>query len=421
MTPAFFVCSKHTDEDDIPVPGVTQHTDMSPGRAAANVALLGLAQALGTCAPIVVTLLGGIVGTRLAPEGWSTLPMSVMIVTLATGAIPASMLMRRIGRRAGFTGGALLGAVGSLVVALALYRESFGLLCTGTMLMGINGSFAMQYRFAAAESVALHNVSRAISGVLLGTVLAAWAGPELAATARLLVPEVEYAGSFYVLAAFLLVNAVLVACIREPEPRQLVEGGEERPLFQVLKQPALVIAVMSAAVGYGVMNLVMTATPISMHVMHGHSIDDTAMVIQSHVLAMYLPSLGSGLLIGWLGIPAVMAMGVLLLGATVVAGLSGHEIHSYWLALVSLGVGWNLLFVSGTTLLTRQYRASERFKIQASNDVTVFGASALGSLLAGRIVFLMGWETLMFTCLPLLAVMGLAIIKLARLPRTATT
>jgi predicted MFS family arabinose efflux permease len=404
----------------IPVAGISQHTDMSPRRAAGNVALLGLAQALSTCAPIVVTLLGGIVGTRLAPEGWSTLPMSVMIITLATGAIPASMLMRRIGRRAGFAGGGLLGAIGALVVALALYRESFGLLCTGTMLMGINGSFAMQYRFAAAESVALHNVSRAISGVLLGTVLAAWAGPELAARARLLVPDVEYAGSFFILAAFLLASAALVACIREPRPRELAEEGEERPLSQVFKQPTLIIAVMSAAVGYGVMNLVMTATPISMHVMHGHSIDDTAMVIQSHVLAMYLPSLGSGLLIGWLGIPAVMAMGVLLLGATVIAGLSGHEIHSYWLALVSLGVGWNLLFVSGTTLLTQQYRASERFKVQAANDVTVFGASALGSLLAGRIVFLMGWETLMYTCLPLLAVMSLAIIKLARLPKTAT-
>jgi predicted MFS family arabinose efflux permease len=393
------------------VAGIAHQTDMSPRRAAGNVALLGLAQALSTCAPIVVTLLGGIVGTRLAPEGWSTLPMSVMIITLASGSIPASMLMRRIGRRAGFVGGGLLGAIGALVVAMALYQESFVLLCTGTMLMGVNGSFAMQYRFAAAESVALHNVSRAISGVLLGTVLAAWAGPELAARARLLVPDVEYAGSFFILAAFLLASAALVACIREPEPRELTEEGEERPLSQVFKQPVLIIAVMSAAVGYGVMNLVMTATPISMHVMHGHSIDDTAMVIQSHVLAMYLPSLASGLLIGWLGIPAVMAMGVMLLGATVVAGLSGHEIHSYWLALVSLGVG--------STLLTRQYRASERFKVQAANDVTVFGASALGSLLAGRIVFLMGWETLMYTCLPLLAIMSLAIIKLARLPKTA--
>ena len=395
------------------------HADLTQQRAAGNVVLLGLAQALSTCAPIVVTLLGGIVGARLAPEGWATLPMSLMIITLAAGSIPASMLMRRIGRRAGFTGAAVLGAAGSLVVALSLYQESFLVFCAGTMLMGVNGSFAMQYRFAAAESVSLHNVSRAISGVLLGTVLAAWAGPELAARARLLIPQVEYAGSFVLLAVFLLVSASLLAGIREPRARELTDAGEERPLSQVLRQPALIIAVLSAAVGYGVMNLVMTATPISMHVMHGHSIDDTAMVIQSHVLAMYLPSLASGLMIGWLGIPVVMALGVALLAATVVAGLSGHEIHSYWLALVSLGVGWNLLFVSGTTLLTGQYRSSERFKVQAANDVTVFGASALGSLLAGRIVFLMGWESLMFTCLPLLAIMSLAIIKLARLPGTA--
>jgi predicted MFS family arabinose efflux permease len=395
--------------------GVNQ-TVMSPGRAAGNVALLGLAQALSTCAPIVVTLLGGIIGTRLAPQGWSTLPMSLMIVTLAAGSIPASLLMRRVGRRAGFAGGSLLGASGALVVALALQQQSFVLLCAGTMLMGANGSFVMQYRFAAAESVPLHQISRAISGVLLGTVLAAWAGPELAAKARWLVADIEYAGSFLLLAGCLLMGTLVLLCIREPVIREFSGSGEERPLPTLLRQPALVIAIMAAAVGYGVMNLVMTATPISMHVLHGHSIENTALVIQSHVMAMYLPSMFSGLLIARLGIPAMMSGGVLLLAATVVAGLSGHHVHSYWLALVSLGVGWNFLFVSGTTLLTRQYHSSERFKVQATNDVMVFGSSALGSLLAGRIVYLMGWESLMLACLPLLAIMGLAIIKLAGLP-----
>ena len=399
--------------------GVTQ-TVMSPGRAVGNVVLLGLAQALSTCAPLVVTLLGGIIGTRLAPQGWSTLPMSLMIVTLAAGAIPASLLMRRVGRRKGFAGASLLGATGALVVALALYRQSFVLFCVGTMLMGANGSFAMQYRFAAAESVPLHQISRAISGVLLGTVLAAWAGPELAAQARWLVADVEYAGSFLLLAGCLLMGTLVLLCIREPGSREFSGSGEERPISTLLRQPALIIAILAAAVGYGVMNLVMTATPISMHVLHGHSIEDTALVIQSHVMAMYLPSLVSGWLIVRLGIPVMMSAGVLLLGATVVAGLSGHHVHSYWLALVSLGVGWNFLFVSGTTLLTRQYHSSERFKVQATNDVMVFGSSALGSLLAGRIVYIMGWESLMLTCLPLLVIMGLGIIKLAGLPKTAS-
>lgn len=399
--------------------GVTQ-TVMSPGRAVGNVVLLGLAQALSTCAPLVVTLLGGIIGTRLAPQGWSTLPMSLMIVTLAAGAIPASLLMRRVGRRKGFAGASLLGATGALVVALALYRQSFVLFCVGTMLMGANGSFAMQYRFAAAESVPLHQISRAISGVLLGTVLAAWAGPELAANARWLVADVEYAGSFLLLAGCLLMGTLVLLCIREPGSREFSGSGEERPISTLLRQPALIIAILAAAVGYGVMNLIMTATPISMHVLHGHSIEDTALVIQSHVMAMYLPSLVSGWLIARLGIPVMMSGGVLLLGATVVAGLSGHHVHTYWLALVSLGVGWNFLFVSGTTLLTRQYHSSERFKVQATNDVMVFGSSALGSLLAGRIVYIMGWETLMLTCLPLLVIMGLGIIKLAGLPKTAS-
>jgi predicted MFS family arabinose efflux permease len=392
---------------------------MSPARASANVALLGLAQALSTCAPIMVTLLGGIIGTNLAPRGWSTLPMSLMIVTLAAGSIPASMLMRRIGRRRGFAGAALLGALGALVVTLALYRQSFALLCAGTMLMGANGSFVMQYRFAAAESVPLHRISRAISGVLLGTVLAALAGPELAARARWLVPDVEYAGSFGLLSICLLAASLLLLGIREPGVREFSAAGEERPLSMVLRQPAMLVAILAAAIGYGVMNLVMTATPISMHVMHGLSIEDTALVIQSHVLAMYLPSLLSGLLIARLGIPAMMSVGVALLAATVLAGLAGHHMHNYWLALVSLGVGWNFLFVSGTTLLTTLYRSSERFKVQAANDVTVFGSSALGSLLAGRIVYLMGWESLMMACLPLLAVMCLGIFRLARLPQPA--
>ena len=377
-----------------------------------NVYVLSLAQALSAAGMMTIFLLGGIIGSELAPlPQLATLPVSLTVVGLAITAIPAALIMERIGRRNAFIASALLAAAAALAVAWAVVHASFWLLCAATLVLGANLAFQQQQRFAAAESVPSAKVSQAVSMVMIGTLVAAAIGPQIALALKDLVPGHEYAGSFIGVAALCAAAAVTLAGYAPLPPHaQASDSSDARPLAVVVRQPLYLVAVGAAVVSYAVMSFIMTATPISMHVHDHHSDADTAWVIQSHLLAMYGPSLVSGRLIGRIGARAGMTAGALLMLACVAIASSGHDLMHYWWGLVLLGIGWNLLFVAGTALLTTTYRPAERFRAQAVNEFSVFGTQALASLLAGPAIHALGWRTLNFAALAPLLLFGLALL-----------
>ena len=381
-----------------------------------NIVLLFLAQLIFTSGSIVIVTLGGIAGSELAPvPSLATLPVSLMVVGTAAATVPAALLMQRIGRARGFTVGAFAGLGGALLAAYALEIASFALFNLGVALVGTTLAFGAQFRFAAAESVGASRVSWAISIILLGSVGGAMLGPELATRSPAMMSGQPFQGALFAIAALYVAAACLLLGIRSRAAgsatgRTAAEGAiAARPLGLVLAQPKFAVAVLAGVIGQGVMVFIMTATPLSMHNVDGHTLGETARVIQAHVIAMYLPSLVSAPLISRFGTVKLMIAGVLALGASIAIALSGHAVIHYWWALVLLGVGWNFLFVSGTTQLVGAYRPSERFRAQALNDFSVFGMSASASLFAGALLHHFGWSAVLLTTTPALAMMLVAV------------
>lgn len=372
-----------------------------------NLIVLFLAQlAFGTGSVLLVTV-GGVVGSLLASDrALATLPMSFFVVGTAITTIPAAMLMKRIGRRAGFAASALLGCGGAMLGSLALGQGSFALFCLAASLIGMTLAFAQQFRFAATESVEDAGAAYAVAFVLLGSIGGAFIGPALAALADDAGVALSFRPAFQWAAGLYVIALVLLLGFRNVEVSTVqVNDAPERPLRRIVTQPLFLIAVLGGVTGQGIMTYLMTATPLSMHVIDGHSMAETGGVIRAHVIAMYLPSLVSAPLIAMFGARKLMVAGVVAMLLTLVGGLSGQQVMHYWWALVLLGVGWNFLFIGGTTLLVQNYTTSERFKAQAFNDFSVFGASALASLLAGTLMFKLGWQVVLYSALPFLAVM----------------
>jgi MFS family permease len=332
-------------------------------------------------------------------------PISLAIVATALTTIPASLLMRRIGRRPGFIVGASVGLIGGLVAAQAVIGANFLLFCMATLLLGSSMAFTQQYRFAAAESAPPERLSQAISYVLVGGLGAALVNPQLALAAKWLIPGTLYAGSFVAVSVLYAATIAVLSRLHVPAPsvpRPAAASDAPRPRFAT---PQFRMAVFAGACAYAVMSFVMTAAPISMHHIDHHDVEATTWVVQSHVLSMYLPSLFTGHVIARFGERNVMMWGGALLATCAAVSLFGHQLMHYWLGLVTLGLGWNLLFVAGTTLLSRSVDPANRHRAQALNDFTVFGSQACASLLAGLAVQLLGWKALNLVTLPLLAAM----------------
>ena len=368
--------------------------------------MLAAAQMLGSSGLTVVVILGGIVAAQMAPRpSLATVPISLAIVATALTTIPASLLMHRVGRRAGFIVGACIGLIGGLVAAQAIVLADFVMFCASTLFMGSSMAFTQQYRFAAAESAPPERLSQAISYVLVGSLGAAIVNPQLALAARWLIPGTQYAGSFVAVSLLYAATIVVLSRLHVPAPsapRPSVASDSPRPPFAT---PQFRMAVFAGACAYAVMSFVMTAAPISMHNIDNHDVEATTWVVQSHVLAMYLPSLFTGHVIARFGERSVMMWGGALLASCAAVSLFGHQLMHYWLGLVALGLGWNLLFVAGTTLLSRTVDPASRHRAQALNDFVVFGSQACASLLAGLAVQLIGWQALNLVTLPLLAAM----------------
>ena len=381
--------------------------------------LLAFAQALGSSGVSMLVLVGGVVGSRLAPSpAWSTLPVAATVVGLAACSAPAALLMRQIGRRPGFLLGTLAATLASGLGALAMARGSFLLLCAATTLIGANGAFVSQYRFAAAESADAAQAGKAVSLVLAGGVLAGFLGPELGRWGEDWFGAAPFAGSFLLAACLYAAAGLLLFLLREPRRAGIAaaagqQSEKARPLGTILRQPQTLTALLAGIVSYAVMTFTMTAAPVSMHVLDHHPLSQAGFVIQSHIVAMYAPSFFTGFLLARLGLVPFMLLGVLLLVGSTGVSLLGSHLFVYWAALVLLGLGWNFLFVGGTTLLTRTYRPEERFQVQGVNDLLVFGFQAASSLLSGAALFRLGWKTLNLLSLPLLALM-LAVLLAAR-------
>jgi MFS family permease len=357
-------------------------------------------------------MLGGIIGASLSPNpAWSTLPVSLMVVAVAATTIPATMLMRRIGRGKGFAIASLSAIVALLLAMMALYQSNFWVFVAAGMLFGINMAFTQQYRYAAAESVPAKWVPRAISFVLLGSIGGAFLGPMLVNAGAAWQGNLPYAGVMLGLIVLYALQAALFLRLKSAVPRlDEAASQSQRQLLEIVKQPVYLVAVLGGTIGYGLMTLLMTATPLSMHVHDGFTIEQTGAVIRAHVLGMYLPSLVSGFIIERFGVVRLMFAGAALFFVTSLIALQGQALLHYGAALVLLGIGWNFLYVGGTTMLTYSYSTNERFRAQAVNEFLVFGSSALASLAAGMVLYYFGWQRLVLVPFPLIALIAFALI-----------
>jgi len=379
-----------------------------------NVWLLMCIGALAMCAASIVVFTGGIVGRVLAPsENLATLPLALMIVGTAVAVIPVTMLMQRFGRKHVFILGAVKSILGAFVAGYAIIHAHFLLFCCGTFLLGAGLAYVQQYRFAAMESVSPDLMASAAAKVLLGGLAAAIIGPELAMLSKDSFAQ-AFAGAYFALAVLYVFATLLLFLYRPNHQQTEIKVSEGRKLSEIVKQPVFWVALLSATIGYALMSFIMTATPMSMHVHDGHSLTDTKWVIQSHIMAMFIPSFFSGWLINRFGAAKIMITGLFAFALCIVIALVDRSLLNYWLALVLLGVGWNFLFVSGTALLPQSYEDSERFKVQALNEFSVFSIQAIASLSSGWVLFQFGWQTLLLISLPMLLVVVVAIFNWQR-------
>jgi MFS family permease len=386
-----------------------------------NVALLAACQAMLFTNNSTLIAINGLAGLALAPvASLATLPVTCWVLGGAVATVPASFHMKRVGRRRGLVTGTLFGIVGALVCAAAIWLQSFWLLCGGAIVFGVYNGFGQYYRFAAADVAKPDFRATAISLVLAGGLVGGILGPTTSrVTVDLLAPK--FLGAYLALIAFALVTLALLAQVRIPAPSAAEQAARGRPMAAIAAQPKYVVAVLAAAIGYGVMNFLMTSTPIAMGVC-GHPYSDAAFVISSHVVAMFAPSFFTGGLIKRFGVLPVLFAGVALNAVSIAIALSGISVAQFWWSLVALGVGWNFLYIGGTTLLTETYRPEERAKAQGANDFTIFAVMAISSLTSGMTVTSAGWEKVNLYALPLLGVVAVAIVWLAlagRRPRTA--
>lgn len=380
--------------------GTTTHAPVPNYRK--NVFLLSLCQGLYLISAVTGITFAGLVGQMLADNPLlSTLPIAIMTVGTASSTIPMSMLMKRIGRKGGFWIGAGAGAGSGALASFAILQADFWLFCFAMLFMGVYQATTQYYRFAAVESAPVNYVSRAVSFVLLGGVISALIGPKLAVASRDLLAPVEFAGAFLVAAGVSALALVPIAFLKIPRPKEEATTEGARPLSVIMRQPAFVAAVLNAATSYGLMVLVMTATPLAMTAC-AFPIADTGSVIQWHVLAMFVPSFFTGTLIHRYGVLTILYSGMALFGLSAAMALTGIELFNFGGALILLGVAWNFLFVGGTTLLTEAYRPSEKAKTQGINEFIVFAAAATGSFSSGGLFNMSGWDAVNYGMAPFL-------------------
>lgn len=383
-------------------------------QAKRNAIVLAAAQAFyGVTIGVLVTI-GGLVGQMLAPDGaLATLPVTLMVVGTALSTITASWLMGRIGRRPGFMLGAGMAIIAALTSAYAVYEGNFALFCAASLMNGFYQAFAMFYRFAAADTASDAYKPKAIALVLAGGLVAAFVGPQVVIWTKDLYAPFLFVGCFIATAITNVMALVVLALLNIPKPVRASHGQSGRPLKVLLAQPKLKAAIACGTISYGVMALVMHATPLAMLACN-YGVTDAAIAIQWHVVAMYAPSFFTGHLIARFGQERVIFAGLGLLAACGAVALSGVTIAQFWLAMILLGVGWNFAFVGATAMVTECHRPEERARVQGFNDFCVFGFTAACSFLSGFLIDRLGWDGVNITLFPLVVAAGLLLLVLSR-------
>ena len=377
-----------------------------------NLFVLLISQVFSFTAAPVTVFLSGIIGSQISPiKSLATLPISISIIGIAIGSIIASKLMSLIGRKNGFIIASIGNSIFSILAAYSIFIQNFFLFCFANLLIGIGMAFTHQYRFAAAESVDKSIAPKAISILLFGGIISAFLGPSLANYTKDLISENLYVGSYLSLAFLTFIPSILFLFY---ESKSKIETSLEyvgRGYLELLSQPKFLQALIASAFGYAIMTFLMTATPISMHVMENFSLSKTSFVIQFHVASMFLPSLITGHLIKKFGHSNIMYVGLVFYSITIIASFFEQTFFNYMFALIFLGLGWNFLFISGTSLLTLTYREEEKFKAQGLNDFIVYSVHALGSLSAGIFLTLTNWKIMNIMCIPFMIIIILATIR----------
>jgi MFS family permease len=383
--------------------------------------LLTCIQSLAMSAGAMMVLVGGVLGASLAPSSeLATLPVAMMIVGTACGVLPVTRLMGRFGRKPIFVSVAIVAMLASLMAAFAASQQHFIGFLSASFVIGLAVSGFQQIRFAAMESVPPELMAKAASTVLLGGLVAAIIGPELVTFGRDLFAQ-AFAGTFVLMAGLCFICALLFTQIKETHVSNPMQGKQTVDIKMVLCNPVFIVAFSSSVVGYALMSFIMTATPVHMHVLEHHSLEHTKWVIQSHIIAMFLPSFISGWLISKLGTSKVIVLGLVAYLVTIALALADEQLINYWMALVLLGIGWNFLFLGGTVLLPTTYQDHQKIKVQGINELAVFVAQAIAALGAGAMLYILGWQGLMHISLLIICLYLALLIWQAMRLRAKTT
>ena len=367
-----------------------------------NVLVLSACQATLQTGGVTLIMITGLAGFALAPNtAFATVPLTCYVIGSALTTFPASMLMKAIGRRAGFQAGTAIGMAGAALCALAIYLANFWLLCFGMMVMGSYTAFGKYYRFAAADVAEPGFRAKAISLTLAGGIVGGFVAPEMAKRTKDLFADHVFLGSYLSLMIVCVVAALLLTQLEIPQlsEQERKEGG--RPMREIMRQPVFIVAALAGALSYGIMNLFMTSTPLAMRA-HDHHFNSAAFVLEWHVVGMYGPSFFTGSLIQKFGVLKVILAGIALLFGAVLCALAGTGVINFWLALFVLGVGWNFMYVGGSALLTECHTPAERAKTQAANDLMVFITMAISSMSSGMLLNVSGWHAVNYGTIPFL-------------------
>ena len=378
-----------------------------------NLIVIILAQIFSfTAAPITVFLSGIIGSTMIEDKSLATLPAALMIIGTAIGSIFASYLMSVKGRKFGFMIATIITSSSALIASYSIYENIFFLYCLSNLFIGVGHSFVHQYRFAAAESVIKEYAPTAISFILFASMIGALIGPNIATFTKDIIPEVIYSGSYIFLSILTIIPFFLFLFYSNDQLEKTKEGNDikGRTHLELLIQPKFIQAVVGSGFAYCVMSFLMTATPISMHIHNQISLGKTGIVIMFHILAMFLPSLITGTLIKKFGNNIIMHCGVIVLLISIFFNFIDQSFFNYFLGLILLGLGWNFLFISSTSLLLTSYNSNEKFRAQGLNDFFVFSTQAVGALSAGFLLSLFGWKFINLMCIPLLIIIVCTII-----------
>jgi len=385
-----------------------------------NVAALAACQGLLVTNNISVISVGSLAGYMLAAnKALSTLPATAYILGGALSTYPISLLMRRLGRRAGFTLGACAGLLGAVICTFAVGSHSFWLFCLGTLIAGMYTASGGYYRFAAADAVTEGFKSKAISLVLAGGIIGGVLGPESSKLTKDLL-SVTFMGCYAALIVFALIALAILRLVELPAPSEAERSGPTRPLGQILRQPVFVVACMGAVTAYAVMNLLMGATPLAMQIC-SLPYSSAALVVEWHIIGMFAPALIAGSLVHRFGPLRIMIAGVGTFFLCVLSAVTGQTVTHFWLSGTLLGIGWCFLYVGATTLLTEAYAPAEKARVQGMNDLLVYVVMASSSAISGAILYRFGWSVLNYAALPLVLCTGAAILWFAATRRTRGT